>query len=44
VTFNLLGGLVWAIGVMMLGYGLGKASGSVEGILRKRFARQAPEA
>ena len=32
VTFNLLGGLLWAIGVTMLGFGLGKAFGSVEGI------------
>jgi membrane protein DedA with SNARE-associated domain len=30
--FNLLGGLFWAIGVTMLGYGLGKAFGSIEGI------------
>jgi membrane-associated protein len=34
VTFNLLGGLFWAIGVTMLGYGLGKAFGSIEGIDR----------
>ncbi len=78
VMFNLLGGLVWAIGVTMLGYTLGRLFGSVEGIdkyftllviafflipgvpglihlwndyrseisawLKKRFARQAPEA
>jgi membrane-associated protein len=34
VMFNLLGGLFWAIGVTMLGYGLGKAFGSIEGIDR----------
>ena len=34
VTFNLLGGLFWAIGVTMLGYGLGKAFGNIEGIDR----------
>ena len=34
VTFNLMGGLFWAIGVTMLGYGLGKAFGSIEGIDR----------
>jgi membrane protein DedA with SNARE-associated domain len=30
--FNLLGGLAWAIGVTMLGYILGRAFGSIEGI------------
>jgi len=78
VMFNLLGGLVWAIGVTMLGYTLGRLFGGIEGIdkyftllviafflipgvpglihlwndyrseisawLKKRFARQAPEA
>lgn len=32
--FNLLGGVVWAIGVTLLGYYLGNALGSVEGIDR----------
>jgi membrane-associated protein len=32
VMFNLVGGLAWAIGVTLLGYGLGVAFGSVEGI------------
>jgi membrane protein DedA with SNARE-associated domain len=32
--FNLLGGLAWAIGVTMLGYILGKAFGSIQGIDR----------
>jgi len=32
VMFNLLGGFLWAICVTLLGYGLGKAFGSVEGI------------
>jgi len=32
VMFNLLGGFLWAICVTLLGYGLGKAFGSIEGI------------
>jgi membrane-associated protein len=32
VMFNLIGGLAWAIGVTLLGYGLGLAFGSIEGI------------
>lgn len=32
--FNLLGGLVWAIGLTLLGYYLGNALGTVEGIDR----------
>jgi membrane-associated protein len=32
VMFNLLGGLLWAICVTLLGYGLGKAFGNIEGI------------
>jgi membrane-associated protein len=32
VMFNLMGGLAWAIGVTLLGYGLGLAFGSIEGI------------
>jgi len=32
VMFNLLGGFLWAICVTLLGYGLGKAFGNIEGI------------
>jgi membrane-associated protein len=32
VMFNLLGGLLWAICVTLLGYGLGKVFGNIEGI------------
>jgi membrane-associated protein len=32
VMFNLLGGLLWAICVTLLGYGLGKIFGNIEGI------------
>lgn len=34
VAFNLLGGLLWAVGMLLLGYFLGRAFGSVEGIDR----------
>ncbi len=34
LMFNLLGGLAWAVGVTLLGYGLGRAFGSIEGIDR----------
>ena len=34
LAFNLLGGLVWAIGMTLLGYYLGSALGHVEGIDR----------
>jgi len=32
VLFNLFGGLIWAVGVLLLGYAVGSAFGSVEGI------------
>ena len=32
VMFNLLGGFLWAICVTLLGYGLGKAFGNIEGV------------
>jgi len=32
VMFNLLGGFLWAICLTLLGYGLGKAFGSIEGV------------
>jgi membrane-associated protein len=34
LIFNLLGGLVWAIGVTVLGYVLGRAFGTIEGVDR----------
>jgi membrane-associated protein len=34
VLFNLLGGLVWAVGVTLLGYYLGSAFGTIEGVDR----------
>jgi membrane-associated protein len=32
LVYNLLGGFVWAIGVTLLGYGLGRAFGQIEGV------------
>ncbi len=34
LMFNLIGGLAWAVGVTLLGYGLGRLFGSIEGIDR----------
>jgi membrane-associated protein len=34
LAFNLLGGFLWAVGVTFLGYGLGRAFGTIEGVDR----------
>jgi len=32
LLFNVIGGLLWAVGMTMLGYVLGRAFGSIEGV------------